>query len=157
MVGLILGLIVLPVLLCCGGGYYVAEWVPQQEFKARQALYEKIGVPDGFSRDVVDDTEDFGNTLTTRFYLDCPKTVCPVNPATEIHQWMTANGAVNLTATDVTECIKTIQAASAVDCTPRLAWEKDGHSISLFPHSLTLGKTVDDRRFNLRVDISTPD
>ncbi|GAA4971326.1 hypothetical protein GCM10025331_76160 [Actinoplanes utahensis] len=157
VVGLVLGLVVLPLLLCVGGGYYFAEWVPKQEFKARQALYEKLGVPEAFTRDLVDDDEDFGNTLDTFFYLDCPKGVCPANPTTSIHEWMTDNGAVNLTASDVAECIKTVQEARAVNCDPPLRWERDGQVINLFPMGLTMGKTVKDTRFKLSVSISTPD
>ncbi|GAB3970711.1 hypothetical protein [Plantactinospora veratri] len=120
-------LLSLVALLCCGGALYGGWWQPRQELAEHKRLLEQIGGPRGFQDTRIREHAGTTNAFT-EYYLICRDSVCPLDPAGAIYEWLHDNDAA-ADRNHVKSCLGWASAPDPELC--RFTWRGNGWRVDV--------------------------
>ncbi|GIG86200.1 hypothetical protein [Plantactinospora endophytica] len=123
---IVLTVVLVLVLLVCGGLFYASWWHPRQQAAENMQALEDFGVPKGFSSTEVEQPYENSNEVRTFYRLRCDKAVCPVDPVGSMHDWLTENRMTETSLQDVGKCLAEARAETK-SCS--FEWVADGKLI----------------------------
>ncbi|MFC6017872.1 hypothetical protein ACFP2T_16855 [Plantactinospora solaniradicis] len=150
MSGLLVTVVVVLALLCCGGVLYGGWIQPMREKADTEEFFVELGVPKGF---VVNEPRFLAGTetLSAEYEMLCPRQACPVNPAEAIHEWMAGNRMSHMTVQDVQRCL-----GWAADPSPELCdlgWTVEDTHIEVYAIWDFIDGQPEDRQWVLKTQI----